>query len=410
MKEIKEFDYKDAALASETSANEIGERMILNMGPSHPSTHGVLRLVIELDGDIVTKCTPVVGQLHRGDEKIAENVTYNQFVPYTDRLDYLATICNNVAFVECAERIGGIEVPARCKAIRVLCCELSRIASHLLGLGSFAMDVGAWTVFMYGFTEREKIYTLFERLTGARLTNSYTRVGGLARDLPEGWLGDVMNFANGVLPAIDEIDNLITRNRIFLDRTEEIAVVSPEEAVKLGFTGPNLRASGVATDLRKDVPYLGYENYEFDIPVGSRGDCYDRWLVRIEEMRQSVRIIRQVVDQMPSGAWHVADPKIFAPEKCDVLTKMESLISNFMVTTEGPNLPKGEAYFEAENPKGTLGFYIMSGGGGVPYRLRIKSPSFVSVSALERMVPGHHMTDITAILGSLDFVLGECDR
>lgn len=410
MKEIKEFEYGDIAAASDYAANEIGERMILNVGPSHPSTHGVLRLILELDGDVVTKCTPVIGYLHRGDEKIAENMTYNQFIPFTDRLDYLAPISNNVAFVQCAEKIGGIEVPARCMAIRVLCCELSRIASHLVGVGVYGMDTGAWTVFMYAFTQREKLYTLFERLTGARLTSSYARVGGLARDIPEGWLGDINNFANQFLGALDEMDGLLTRNRIFLDRTEEVGIISAAEAINWGLTGVNLRASGVATDLRKDIPYLGYEEYEFDIPVGSHGDCYDRWLVRMEEMRQSIRIIRQVIDKMPKGEWHINDPKVFAPQKCDILTQMESLISNFMVVTEGPQIPKGEAYFEAENPKGTLGFYIMSQGGGVPYRVRIKAPSFVSLSILPKLMPGHHITDLTVLLGSLDFVLGESDK
>lgn len=410
MKKEQIIEASDAAAAAEIAAAEIGERMVINIGPSHPSTHGVLRMVLELDGDTIVKCDPVIGYLHRGDEKIAENMTYNQFVPYTDRLDYLAPLCNNIAFVQCAEMLAGIDVPERCKAIRVLCCELSRIASHLIGVGVYGMDAGAWTVFMYAFTQREKLYTLFERLTGARLTCSYARVGGLARDIPEGWLGDVANFANQFLPALDEMDSLLTRNRIFLDRTEEIGVITAEQALNWGLTGANLRASGVASDLRKDVPYLGYEGYEFDVPVGSHGDCYDRWLVRVEEMRQSIRIIRQAVDKMPKGPWHIDDPKIFAPEKTRVLTQMEDLISNFMLVTEGPQIPEGEAYFEAENPKGALGFYIISGGGGVPYRVRIKGPSFVSLSVLPRLLPGHHLTDIPVLLGSLDFVLGECDR
>lgn len=419
MREEKTFEFHDAAsgaddaltrYSSEQSPNEIGERMVINMGPSHPSTHGVLRLVLELDGDIITKCTPVIGYLHRGCEKIAENMTYNQFVPYTDRLDYLAPLCNNIAFVQCAEKIAGVEIPERCKAIRVLCCELSRIASHLVGVGVYGMDAGAWTVFMYGFTQREKLYTLFERLTGARLTCSYARVGGLAQDLPEGWLGDVSNFVDQFLPALDEIDKLLTRNRIFLDRTEEIGVISKAEAINWGLTGANLRASGVAADLRKDTPYLGYENYDFDIPIGTKGDCYDRWLVRMEEMRQSIRIIKQVIDTIPSGEWHISDTKIFAPQKCDVLTQMESLISNFMLVTQGPKIPEGEAFLELENPKGALGFYIISGGGGVPYRVRIKSPSFMSLSALPKLMVGHHITDTTVVLGSLDFVLGDSDR
>ena len=410
MKHEKIIEVKDAAALAQSRAEEIGERMVINVGPSHPSTHGVLRMVMELDGDIIRKCEPVIGYLHRGSEKVAENVTYNQFIPYTDRLDYLAPMSNNIAFATCAEKIAGIEIPERCKAIRVLCCELSRIASHLIGVGVYGMDAGAWTIFMYAFTQREKLYTLFERLTGARLTCSYARIGGLARDIPEGWLGDVSNFADQFLPALDEIDSLITRNRIFIDRTEEIAVISKEDAINWGLTGANLRGSGVERDIRKDNPYLGYENYEFDVPVGTKGDCYDRWLVRMEEMRQSVRIIRQVIDKMPKGAWHINNPKIFAPEKANVLTQMESLISNFVLTTQGPAIPAGEVYFEAENPKGALGFYILSAGGGVPQRVRIKGPSFISLSALPKLMVGHHLTDMTVILGSLDFVLGECDR
>ncbi len=388
-----------------------GERMTLNVGPSHPTTHGVLRLLMELDGDIITKCEPVIGYLHRGDEKIAENMTYNQFVPYTDRLDYLAPLANNVAYALAVEKLAKLEVPPRCQAIRVICCELARISSHLLGLGVFGMDAGAWTVFMYTFTQREKLYTLFEELTGARFTTSYTRIGGVTRDLPEGWLGKVNNFCNEVLPVIDEVEALLSRNKIFLQRTEGIGTISKEMALAYGFTGANLRATGVEMDLRKDNPYSGYEQYEFDIPIGTKGDCFDRYLVRIEEVRQSVRIVRQAIDKMPDGPWYAENAKkIFAPPKGRVLTSMEELIQNFMLVTEGPQMPPGEVYFEAENPKGSLGFYIVSKGGGVPYRLHIKGPSFVSLGILSKLAPGHLLTDITCILGSLDFVLGECDR
>ena len=388
-----------------------GENMILNMGPSHPATHGVLRLRLELDGDVVKKCDPVIGYLHRGDEKIAENMTYNQFVPYTDRLDYLAPLANNVAYAIAVEKLAKLKVPPRCEAIRVLVCELARLSSHLLGIGVFAMDTGAWTVFMYTFTEREKLYTLFEELTGARFTTSYTRIGGVARDMPEGWLGRVQKFNDEILRVIDEVDTLLTRNKIFIDRTQGLAPVSKEKALAYGLTGANLRASGVANDLRKDNPYSGYEQYEFDIPVGTVGDCYDRYLVRMEEMRQCVRIINQVIAKMPSGAYYAEDAKkIFLPPKAQVLTKMEELIQNFMLVTEGPQLPAGEVYFEAENPKGALGFFIRSNGGGVPYRMRIKGPSFVSLAILPDIVPGTYLADIPAILGSLDFVMGECDR
>jgi len=402
-----EYDKASGALKPE---GQIGETMTLNVGPSHPATHGVLRLKVDLDGDMITRCTPIIGYLHRGSEKIAENMTYNQFVPYTDRLDYLAPIANNIAFAQCAEKLAGIEVTERCKAIRVICAELSRIASHLVGVGVYGMDAGALTVFMYCFTQREKVLTLFEQLTGARMTSSYARIGGLARDLPDGWLGSVNNFLNQFPQAVDEVDSLLTRNRIFIERTEGIGVISAKEAMAWGLTGPNLRGSGVDTDLRKDAPYLGYENYEFDVPIGTHGDCYDRWLVRIEEMRQSVRIIRQAIEKMPEGPINVANPKVTLPAKDKVLRNMEELIRNFVITTQGPDVPAGEAYFEADNPKGALGFYIMSKGGGVPYRVKIRAPSFVSLSVLQRVLPGHHYSDAAIILGSFDFVMGECDR
>lgn len=387
------------------------ERMTLNMGPSHPATHGVLRLVLELEGDFVTRCEPVIGYLHRGDEKIAENMTYNQFVPYTDRLDYLAPLANNVAYAIAVENLAGLKVPPRCEAIRVICCELARISAHLLGLGAYAMDTGALTVFMYTFTEREKLYTLFEELTGARFTTSYTRIGGVARDVPEGWLGRVKQFLDQFLGVVDEVEALLTRNRIFVDRVQGIAAISKEDAIAYGLTGPNLRASGVDMDLRRDKPYSGYENYEFDVPVGTKGDSYDRYLVRIEEFRQSVKIVRQAIQRMPDGLWYADEAKkIFAPPKRKILTSMEELIQNFMIVTQGPQMPEGEVYFEAENPKGALGFFIVSKGGGVPYRLKIRAPSFCNLSILEKITPGHMMSDIPIILGSLDFVMGECDR
>ncbi len=405
--ENKEFTYPEPAGLSE---DRLGEKMIVNMGPSHPATHGVLRLKLELDGDLILRADPMVGQLHRGQEKIAENMTYNQFIPFTDRLDYLAPMCNNIAFAQCVEKLAGIRITERCKTIRIICCELSRIASHLVGLAAYAMDSGSWTGFMYCFTQREKILTLFEELTGARMTSSYARIGGLARDIPEGWLGRVNSFANAFLPKLDEIDKLITRNRIFVDRTVGIGVVSKETALQWGLTGANLRASGVASDLRKDVPYLGYEDYDFDIPIGVHGDSYDRWLVRFEEMRQSIRIVRQAIEKMPDGDVNIKNPKITLPNKTGVQQNMEDLINNFLVITQGPDIPEGEAYFEADNPKGALGFFVMSKGGGVPYRVKIRAPSFVSLSAMQEILPGHHLSDIAVILGSFDFVLGECDR
>ena len=389
-----------------------GEKMVLNMGPSHPSTHGVLRIVLELDGEIIVKATPEVGYLHRGDEKIAENMTYTQFIPYTDRLDYLAPLANNVAYALAVEKLLGIDqaLPPRCQYIRVICCELARISSHLLGVGCFAMDVGALTVFLHTFTEREKIYNLCEALTGARFTTSYTRLGGLARDLPPGWTDQCRKFLHEVVVNIDETETFLTRNRIWVDRTKEIGIIPKDTAIDCGLSGPNLRASGVEHDLRKAHPYLIYDQLKFDVPVGSAGDCYDRYLVRMEEMRQSVRIVHQCLDQLPGGPVNIPDGKTVLPPKEKVLTKMEELIHQFILVTQGVNAPPGEVYFGAENPKGELGFYINSKGGGTPHRLKIRAPSFVNLSILPFLLPGHMMSDTVAILGSLDFVMGECDR
>src|SRR5258705_1168130 len=348
MEDVQDIQVKDLADQGEASAHVLvkppppgqedlvelhGEKMVLNMGPSHPATHGVLRIVLELDGEIITRAAPEIGYLHRGDEKIAENMTYTQFIPYTDRLDYLAPLANNVAYALAVEKLLGIDkqLPLRCQFIRVICCELARVSAHLLGLGAFAMDVGALTVFLFTFTEREKIYNLIESLTGARFTTSYTRIGGLARDLPRGWVDQCRKFLNEVVVNFDESEKLLTRNRIFVDRTRDIGVIPKEVAIDYGVTGPNLRASGVEYDLRKAHPYLIYDQLQFDIPVGSVGDCYDRYLVRLEEMRQSVRILRQCLKKLPDGPINVADNKIALPAKQKVLTKMEELIHHFIL-------------------------------------------------------------------------------
>ena len=408
MSEVKEISIGDTGARA---AGEKAERMMLNVGPSHPTTHGVLRLKMELDGDIMTKVDPVVGYLHRGDEKIAENMTYNQFVPYTDRLDYLAPLANNMAYAIAVEKLAGVEVPARCQAIRVISAELARISSHLLGLGVFGMDTGAWTPFMYCFTEREKLFDLFEELTGARFTTSYTRIGGVTRDVKPEWLEKVLQCLKEFKRTVDEVDALLTRNRIFYDRCVDVGIITKEKALDYGLTGANLRASGIDWDLRRDKPYSGYEQYDFDIPLGSKGDCYDRFLVRLEEVRQSANIVEQAIANLPDGLWYAEDAKkIYAPQKDKIMTSMEELIQNFMLVTQGPQIPEGEVYFEAENPKGALGFYVVSKGGGVPYRLKIRAPSFCNLSILPDLLPGHMFTDVTTILGSLDFVMGECDR
>ena len=409
-----EIESPDTAARAAQSLAEggdmLGEKLVLNMGPSHPATHGVLRLILELDGEVITKATPEIGYLHRGDEKIAEAMQYNQFVPYTDRLDYLAPLANNVAYALAVEKLMGWELPPRGKAIRVICAEMARISSHLLGLGCFAMDAGAMTVFLYTFTEREKLYNLSEVLTGARFTTSYTRIGGQTRDLPEGFVPQLRKFLKELPTTLNEMDNLLSRNRIFVDRTKDIGVITKEQAISYGLSGPNLRGSGVDHDLRKKQPYLDYEKYDFDVPLGTVGDAYDRYFVRLEETRQSIRILEQVLDNLPSGPINVDDPKNFAPSKPAVLTKMEELIHHFMVHTEGIDAPAGEIYFGHENPKGELGFYINSKGGGTPHRMKIRSPSFVNLSILPELLPGHMISDVVVILGSFDFVMGECDR
>lgn len=416
MATVQDIQVKDAAARADETMDEFqdvqGEKMVLNMGPSHPATHGVLRLVLELDGEVVVKADPDVGYLHRGDEKIAENMTYTQFIPYTDRLDYLAPLANNVAYVMAVEKLLGIhdKLPIRCQYIRTICCELARVSSHLLGLGVFAMDVGAMTLFLHTFTQREHVYNLIESLTGARFTTTYTRIGGVSRDLPDGWTDQLKVFLAGVVGAVDELDQMLTRNKIFLDRSKDLAVISREDAIGFGITGPNLRSSGVDFDLRKARPYLIYDDLDFEVPLGEVGDCYDRYLVRMEELRQSVRLLHQCLDKLPDGPVNYDDGKIVLPPKNKVMTSMEELIHQFMNVTQGVDCPPGEVYFGAENPKGELGFFIHSKGGGTPYRMKIRAPSFVNLSILSKLLPGCLVSDVPAILGSLDFVMGECDR
>ena len=415
---LQEFETPDAA-GKATKALEsyqdktddlVGEKLTLNMGPSHPATHGVLRLILELDGEVISKADPDVGYLHRGDEKIAENMQYNQFVPYTDRLDYLAPLANNVAYACAVEKLMGWELPPRGQAVRVICCELARVSAHLLGVGCYAMDVGAMTVFLYTFTQRETVYNICEQISGARFTTSYTRIGGQTRDISEQTIKEILKFCDEVSEVIDEVDKLLTRNPIFIGRTRDVGYISREDAIGYGLTGPNLRGSGVEFDMRKNHPYLGYEKYDFDIPIGKVGDSFDRYLVRMEEMKESVKILRQVCEKLPKGPVNITDPKGTLPDKEKVMMSMEELIHHFIVATQGIDAPEGEVYFGAENPKGELGFYINSKGGGVPHRLKIRSPSFVNLSILPKLLPGHMISDVVAILGSLDFVMGECDR
>ena len=415
---LQEFETPDAAgkaakaLESYQDKTDdlVGEKLTLNMGPSHPATHGVLRLILELDGEVISKADPDVGYLHRGDEKIAENMQYNQFVPYTDRLDYLAPLANNVAYACAVEKLMGWDLPPRGQAVRVICCELARISAHLLGVGCYAMDVGAMTVFLYTFTQRETVYNICEQISGARFTTSYTRIGGQTRDISEQTIKEILKFCDEVSEVIEEVDKLLTRNPIFIGRTRDVGYISREDAISYGLTGPNLRGSGVEFDMRKNHPYLGYEKYDFDIPIGKVGDSFDRYLVRMEEMKESIKILRQVCEKLPKGPVNITDPKGTLPDKEKVMMSMEELIHHFIVATQGIDAPEGEVYFGAENPKGELGFYINSKGGGVPHRLKIRSPSFVNLSILPKLLPGHMISDVVAILGSLDFVMGECDR
>ena len=386
------------------------ELMTLNVGPSHPATHGVLRLKIVIDGEEIVSCDPIIGYLHRGMEKIAENCHYNQFVAYTDRFDYLAPMSNNIAYACAVEKLMGWELPERGQAIRVLCSELSRISSYFLGLGVYAMDTGAMTAFLYCYEEKEKVHNFYEKICGARFTSSYTRIGGMTRDLPEGFEKEVLAFCESVEKTVDEVKKLLLHNKVFIDRLVGVGVITREMALQNGMTGPNLRASGVARDLRKTNPYLGYEKYEFDVPVAQEGDCYARFQLRLEEILQSVRIIRQVCATMPKGPICVQGVKGVLPRKEDAMQGMEELIRQFMVSTECVNAPAGQVFFAAENPKGELGFFLDSQGGGVANRLKMRSPSFCTLSILPELLPGHLVSDIGAILGSFDFVQGECDR
>ena len=382
----------------------------VNMGPSHPATHGVLRLVLKLDGERVVTCVPHLGYLHRGMEKIAENRTYLQFIPYTDRMDYLSPLAANVGFALAVEELLGVRVPPRCEFIRVICAELARLGSHMLWLGTHALDLGAATVFFHTFKDREWHYDLVEDLTGARLTPSFTRVGGVMADVTEPWLGKLREFVDAMPERIDAYESLLTSNTIWLQRTQDVGAISIDEAVRHGMTGPTLRAAGLEHDLRKAQPYSGYEQFDFEIPTGTTGDIYDRYLVRIEEMRQSTKILDQALRNIPDGPINVDDPKIFPPPKEQVLLGMEQLIHQFMLVTEGFECPAGEVYHATEVPKGELGFYIVSTGGRSPYRLRIRSPSFNNLSTLPFLVEGGLVAAVIAHIASLDPVMGEVDR
>ncbi|MEO7218233.1 MAG: NADH dehydrogenase (quinone) subunit D [Gemmatimonadaceae bacterium] len=384
--------------------------MLINLGPQHPATHGVLRLVLELDGETVVRCVPHIGYLHCGFEKTGEYRQYNQIIPWTDREDYLNAPGNNVAFALGAERLFGIEITERCTVLRVIACELSRVMSHLVWLGTTSIDIGAYTPFLWSFHQRELIYQLLEAWTGARLTTSLTRVGGLMADIPDGWTDNLRSFLNGFLKVLDDVEVLLTRNGIWVGRTVGLGVMSPQEAVNYGLSGSMIRASGVDYDVRKDFPYLDYETYDFEVPVGVNGDVYDRYLVRMEEMRQSTRILNQALERLPDGPINVDDARVILPSKKDATSGMESMIHHFKQVMEGPRPPVGETYVAVESPRGEKGYYMVSDGSAKPVRWRIRPPSFVNLSAIPKMVEGHLLSDVIAINASIDVVLGEIDR
>ena len=386
------------------------ETMIINMGPQHPSTHGVLRIILELDGEVVVNATPDIGFLHRGLEKLAESKTYHQCIPLTDRLDYVAGMSNNLAYVLAVEKLLGMEAPPRAQAIRVLLCELQRIASHLLWLGTHAHDIGAMTPFFYAFRDRDEILFMFERVCGSRLTPSFFRVGGLAQDLPDGLEVKCREFTRTFPARVDEYETLLTQNKIWMGRTQGVGAISAQEAINGGLSGPILRASNVNWDLRKVMPYCGYDSYEFIVPTGKNGDVYDRYLVRLMEMRQSNEIVRQVLDKMPGGAVTVDDPRVVFPPKPRVEESIEALIHHFHIASEGFPVPRGEVYASIESPKGELGFYLISDGTNKPWRFRVRPPSFINLSALPTMIRGKLIADVVAIIGSIDIVLAEVDR
>jgi NADH-quinone oxidoreductase subunit D len=380
------------------------------MGPQHPSTHGVLRLVLELDGETVVRCVPHIGYLHTGMEKTMENQMYQQAITITDRMDYLAAMSNNLAYCLSVEKLLDLEIPPRGQYIRVMMAELQRIASHLVWLGTQALDIGAMSVFLYCFREREVILNLFEEVCGARLTPAYIRVGGVAMDLPLGYEEKVRQFVTLFPPRIDEYEALLTDNEIWRERTVGIGILSAEDALRYGVTGPSLRAAGVSYDIRKVNPYSGYEQFDFTVPLAQNADVFDRYRVRVAEMRQSVRILEQVLDGLPFGPANAENGKVVLPPKERVLSDMEALIHHFILVTRGFPVPPGEAYVPIESPKGELGYYVVSDGSEKPYRCRVRPPSFHNLSALPFLCEGSMIADVVAIIGSLDIVLGEIDR
>jgi NADH-quinone oxidoreductase subunit D len=385
-------------------------RMVLNIGPQHPSTHGVLRLEVELDGETIVKCRPDIGYLHTGIEKEFEVKTYQQAVTLTDRVDYLAPLSMNLGYCLAVEKLLGMEIPPQAQWMRVMLTELTRLNSHLVWLGTHAMDIGAMSVFLYCFREREDILRIFEMFSGQRMMTSYFRIGGLALEPPRGWQQRIKTFIDGFPSKVDEYEDLLTNNRIWTGRTRGVGYFPLEDMLDLGVTGPMLRAAGSKIDTRKDEPYSSYEKFDFEIPTRAESDVYARYLVRVEEMRQSTRIVRQAMDGMPSGDWKAADQHVVLPDREKMKTQMEALIYHFKIVTEGFRVPEGEVYQVIESPRGELGFYVVSDGTAKPYRVHMRTPSFGNLQGTSRMVEGGLIADLIASIGSMDFVLGDTDR
>jgi NADH-quinone oxidoreductase subunit C/D len=382
----------------------------INIGPSHPAMHGTLRVMAELDGETIVRAACEIGYLHRCFEKMAETHPYNQVIPYTDRLNYCSAPMNNVGYCKTVEKLLGVEIPPRAQALRIIICELSRIIDHTVSVGTGGVDLGALTAFFYLFTYREKVYNLFEKLCGSRLTVAMTRVGGMAQDAPEGWFNDVLDFCKEMRVAVDEISSLMLDNKIFIKRTQGVCPIKPEDAIQWGYTGPLLRAAGVGLDLRKITPYYGYETLDFDVPVGTTGDIYDRYLVRVEEMRQSIRIIEQVCKNMPGGDYTIRDKGIVLPEKRDVYGNIEGLMNHFMLVIKGLRPPVGEVYDATEAANGELGFYLVSDGSANPYRLKVRPPCFAIYQSFPTVVKGALIADAVAAVASMNVIAGELDR
>jgi NADH-quinone oxidoreductase subunit D len=384
--------------------------MVLNMGPQHPSMHGVLRLVVEIDGEIVVRLYPEIGYLHTGIEKTCEAKFYQQVVPLTDRIDYLSPMANNLCYCLAVEKLLQLEIPEKAQWIRVLLTELTRLNSHLIWLGTHAMDIGALTVFLYCFREREDILRIFEAVAGQRMMTSYFRIGGLSMEPPLDFFDRVQAFINIFPEKIDEYSNLLTGNPIFRNRLMGVGVLSAEDAVALAVTGPNMRGSGVDFDLRRDMPYSSYQKFQFNVPVATAGDCWARYEVRLQEMRESVKIIQQALDGMPEGPIKADAPKIVLPDREKMKTQMEALIHHFKIVTEGFAVPAGEVYQAIESPRGQMGYYVVSDGTAKPYRVHMRNPSFATLQAIETMAKGRMISDLVAVVGSIDIVLGEIDR